>query len=304
MIVLITGGAGFIGSFIVEEVLEKGWVPVVVDNLSTGKATYLPKGVSFYDLDICSKSLEEIFQKHRPHVVIHQAAQVSVEKAQGNPLNDCEINILGTLNVLRLCHRYHVQKFIFASSAAVYGMTESVPITEMNEIKPISFYGFSKFTAEQYVHFYQQHFGLNCTILRYSNVYGMRQNQTSEAGVISIFINKMLRNQPLTVFGDGDQSRDFIFVRDVAKANIQAITSSHNLTFNISTNKPITLNGVITELQNISNYQIKVNYKEGRVGDIKESFLSYDLANQLLKWQPETNFATGLKETMDYYLNF
>lgn len=301
MKVLVTGGAGFIGSFIVEEVMDRGWEVIIVDDLSTGNLSFVPEGVSFYNVDICSPSLEQVFLLHNPDVVIHQAAQVSVEFSNHHPLKDCEINALGTLNILKLCAKYNVSKLVYASSAAVYGMAKEVPLTEEHNVLPISFYGLSKYTAEQYIHLYHKLYGLSYTILRYSNVYGMRQNMHSEAGVVSIFVNKAINNQTLTVYGDGSQTRDFIFVRDIAKANIQAAQYSGSETFNISTNQPISLNNFIVELQKSTNHLLEIDYKSARTGDIKDSYLSYELAKHLLEWEPLTSFESGIKETIAYY---
>ncbi len=303
MKVLVTGGAGFIGSFIIEELIKKGWDPIVVDDLSTGNPEFLPENVPFHNIDIRSSSLEDVFREHKPDVVIHQAAQVSVGFSTREPLIDCEINTVGTLNVLKLCTKYNVSKVIYASSAAVYGTAKEVPLTEEQVVLPISFYGLSKYSSEQYIHLYHQLHGLNYTILRYSNVYGMRQNPNGEAGVVSIFVNQVITDQPLTVFGDGSQTRDFIFVRDIAKANIQAITHGENEIFNISTNHPVSLNDLITELQKSSKYPLEIRYVDQRTGDIKDSHLSYERAKHLLRWEPQTSFESGIKETIDYYRN-
>jgi UDP-glucose 4-epimerase len=299
MKVLITGGAGFIGSMILEEVLTKGWEPIIVDNLSAGNISTIPKGVPFYQIDIRSHNLEEVFRLNKPEIVIHQAAQISVEYSKHHPKEDCEINIVGTINLLDLCVKYKVSKFIFASSAAVYGATKNVPILETNELKPISFYGLSKWMSEQYIKLYHNQHGLSYTILRYSNVYGVGQNPLGEAGVISIFTNKIIKHQPLTVYGEGSQTRDFIFVRDVAKANLQAVSFGDNKTFNISTGKPISLNRLIEHLKNITQTPIEIKYEPARLGDIKESFLSNDLAKKLLNWEPKACLEAGLEETWD-----
>ncbi|WP_075619608.1 NAD-dependent epimerase/dehydratase family protein [Paenisporosarcina indica] len=301
MKVLVTGGAGFIGSFIVEEIIKLGWEPIVVDDLSTGNLSFVPKNTPFYNIDIRSQSLEQVFRMHNPQVVIHQAAQVSVEFSSRQPFTDCEINTLGTLNILKLCAKYKVSKLVYASSAAVYGIAKEVPITENHSVLPISFYGLSKYSAEQYIHLYQQLYGLNYTILRYSNVYGMRQNMHSEAGVVSIFVNKAIKEQQLTVYGDGNQTRDFVFVRDVAKANIQAVTYMGNETFNISTNQPVALNELIAVLQQSLSQPLEIIYADPRAGDIKDSYLSYARAKQLLKWEPQIAFETGINETVEYY---
>ncbi|WP_108670759.1 NAD-dependent epimerase/dehydratase family protein [Peribacillus acanthi] len=301
MKVLITGGAGFIGSFIVEEVLKRNWQPIVVDNFSAGNPGFISVGIPIYNVDIRSSSLEQVFQDHKPSIVIHQAAQVSVGQSKNDPLNDCQININGTLNLLNLCVKYQVRKFIFASSAAVYGESITVPISEESAQKPISFYGLSKYSAEQYIQLFHQNFGLSYTILRYSNVFGMRQKQSGEAGVISIFVNRMIRKQPIHVFGNGNQTRDFVFVRDVAKANVLAMTSGDQEILNICTNQPISINELISQLQQFADYPLVVHYKDRRVGDIETSYLSFNRAQNLLNWRPETSFEIGLKETVEYF---
>jgi UDP-glucose 4-epimerase len=301
MKILITGGAGFIGSMIVEEVLKRGWEPIVVDNLCTGNISYISKGVPHYQIDVQSKDLDEVFSTHKPDIVIHQAAQVSVEYSKHHPLVDSDVNIIGTINLLELCVKYKVSKFIFASSAAVYGEAKNIPIKESDELKPVSFYGLSKYTAEQYIKLFHNLYGLNYAILRYSNVYGMRQNHLGEAGVISIFINQIIKNQPITLYGDGSQTRDFIFVRDIAKANIQAIFHGNNRVFNISTGQGTSLNTLINMLGKISKTSIQINYETERSGDIKESFLSFDKAKNVLNWESETSLELGLSETFAFY---
>ena len=301
MKVLVTGGAGFIGSFIVEEVINKGWEPIVVDDLSTGNLSFVPKNVPFYNIDIRSDSLEQVFRMHKPEVVIHQAAQVSVEFSTQQPLTDCEINTLGTLNILKLCTKYKVSKLVYASSAAVYGSAKEMPLKEEHRILPISFYGQSKYSAEQYIHLFHQLYGLPYAILRYSNVYGMRQNMQGEAGVVSIFINQAIRNKGITVYGNGCQTRDFIFVTDVAKANIQAVAFGISGAFNISTNQPISLNELLAILQESIHQPLDITYTDSRAGDIKDSTLSFDKAREILQWEPRTSFEIGLKETVAYY---
>lgn len=303
MKVLVTGGAGFIGSFIVEEVMNIGWEPIVVDDLSTGNLSFVPKSVPFYNIDIRSDTLEQVFRMHNPEVVIHQAAQVSVEFSTQQPLADCEINTLGTLNILKLCAKYKVSKLVYASSAAVYGSAKEMPLKEEHRILPISFYGQSKYSAEQYIHLFHQLYGLPYTILRYSNVYGMRQNMLGEAGVVSIFINQAIRNKEVIVYGDGSQTRDFIFVKDVAKANIQAVAFGGSGVFNISTNQPISLNELLAILQESIHQPLDITYTDSRAGDIKDSSLSFDKAREFLQWEPQTSFEIGLKETVAYYQN-
>ncbi|WP_108669058.1 NAD-dependent epimerase/dehydratase family protein [Peribacillus acanthi] len=301
MNVLITGGAGFIGSFIVEEVIKQGWNPIIVDNLSTGNHMYVPQNVPFYNVDICSNSLEQVFREYNPTIVIHQAAQTSVEYSKMNPILNNEINVAGTLNILNNCVKYKVTKIIFASSAAVYGETSCLPIEEDSSLCPKSFYGLSKLNAEQYIRLYHDNFGLSFTILRYGNVYGMRQNPLGEAGVVSIFFDRILRDSPVTIYGEGCQTRDFIFVKDVAKANIQAISFGHNEIFNISTDTQVSILHLLNQIQTVLGKEAVVNFKPNRIGDIDKSSLSNKKAKELLKWIPESDFMDGITETMQYY---
>ncbi|GGL58579.1 NAD-dependent epimerase/dehydratase family protein [Sporolactobacillus putidus] len=301
MKILITGGAGFIGSSILDEVLKMGWNPIVIDNLSTGKISHIPDGVPFYQLDVRSPEIKRVFKEQKPEAVIHEAAQVSVGYSEQSPFADGDANIMGTINLLQNCVENRVSKFICASSAAVYGAGDHVPLTEDCPQKPISFYGLSKHTAEQYVRLFGSTFDLNFTILRYANVYGMRQNHSKESGVISIFVNRLIRKRPLEVYGDGEQTRDFVFVRDVAKANIQAILYGDRDTFNISTNCPITLNELIARLKKTACQAAEVSHLNARNGDIRNSSLCNKKAKRLLMWGPEVGLDQGLAETIDYY---
>ncbi|TGA98459.1 NAD-dependent epimerase/dehydratase family protein [Sporolactobacillus shoreae] len=303
MKIIITGGAGFIGSTILEEVIKNGWSPVVIDNLSTGSIKHIPDGVSFYNMDVCSPDIERVFSKEKPDVVIHEAAQVSVGYSQKYPLLDSRINVQGTINLMQLCVKYHVAKFIYASSAAVYGTSNRIPLEENTELHPISFYGLSKYTAEQYIRMFSESYGLNYTILRYANVYGMRQNLSKESGVISIFVDRLVKGEPITVFGDGQQTRDFVFVRDVARANVQAVLHGDLDTFNISSMHRITINQLIALLQKLSGRTSEISYQSARAGDIKDSALDNGKARRILQWDPMTEMESGLIETISYYKN-
>ncbi|GAB6117189.1 hypothetical protein JCM16816_07860 [Thermoanaerobacter brockii subsp. lactiethylicus] len=198
---LVTGGAGFIGSNIVDLLIENGYEVVIVDNLSTGKEEFINKKAIFYKKDIIDEDLCKIFEKEKPDYVIHQAAQIDVQKSIDNPVFDAKINVLGTVNLLECCRKSGVKKVIYASSAAVYGNPEYLPIDEVHKINPISYYGISKHTPEHYFVVYRQLYGLKYTILRYANVYGIRQDPKGEGGVISIFLDKMLKGERPIIFG-------------------------------------------------------------------------------------------------------
>ncbi|NLW24783.1 MAG: SDR family oxidoreductase [Clostridia bacterium] len=301
MNVLVTGGAGFIGSHIVDKLINEGLDVVVIDNLSTGKLENLNENAKFYNLDITSNQLSTIFQQEKIDVVIHQAAQIDVQKSLQDPVYDSKVNINGTVNLLECCRKYNVSKIIYASSAAVYGKPEYLPIDEKHPIQPMSFYGISKFTPENYFRIYKELYGLNYTILRYSNIYGPRQDSKGEGGVIAIFIDKLLNEQTPIIFGDGEQTRDFLYVEDVAEANFRAIFKGDGEILNISTNTRISVNQLYTELTKILQLDFKPVYREARPGDILHSSLNNQKAIQILNWQPKYTFSEGLLKTVSYY---
>ena len=297
--VMVTGGAGFIGSHIVDELINKNYQVAVIDNLITGNRSNLPDNITFYHIDIKEKEhLETIFSKERPDIVIHLAAQTSVGDSVNRPSYDGHNNILATINILDCCKNYKVKKLIFASSAAVYGHTEDLPIKETNPLKPLSFYGLSKLTAEEYIQLYSKIFDLPYTILRFSNVYGERQNSHGEAGVISIFINQSLKQEPVTIFGDGLQTRDFIYVKDVAAANIAAIENGLNDTFNISSNTRTSVNEVLKVISDINRKEFIKIHHPFKPGEIIDSQLCNDKAINSLKWNPKYSLIEGLKEIL------
>lgn len=234
--VLVTGGAGFIGSYIADLLLEQGYEVIIIDNLSNGSIKNLDKEVKFYQEDINSKETEVIIKNEKPDFLIHTAAQINVTKSIQNPVYDANINTLGTIRLLNYVKKYNIKKFIFSSSSAVYGKTEDTGIKENHPIQPISFYGTSKYASELYIKLYNQLHKIPYTILRYANVFGPRQTIDGEGGVIAIFCNDFLNQRTPIIFGNGEQTRDFIYVKDVAKANLAAIEQGDNETFNIGTN--------------------------------------------------------------------
>ncbi len=269
--VLITGGAGFIGSHILDYFKEKGFFCAVVDNLSTGKIENTRNSDVFYNIDIRDEGkLMDIFKEHKFDFVIHQAAQVSVNKSINNPIEDLSINIVGSLNLINLCKKFLVNKIILASTAAVYGEKNSLPIKESDELSPICPYGISKMAME----FYVKCSGLNYGIFRYSNVYGPRQYQSAESGVISIFCNNIKNKTNHIVFGDGEQTRDFIYVENVAKVIFNYCNSDLNSQIlNLSSNTSITINKLISTLNKISEINLPIIYKEPRPNEIIHSRL-------------------------------
>ncbi len=304
MKVLVTGGAGFIGSTIADLLLEKGYEVVIIDNLSSGSKKLIPSKAVFYQEDITSKRLDDIFQKEKPEYVIHQAAQVDVNRSINEPSYDAEINIIGTTNLLENCIKHNIKKFIYSSSCAVYGETKLQSVKEDYPVNPKSFYGLSKYTAEVYIKIFAEQFGLAYTILRYANVYGPRQNAGGEGGVVSIFSNKLISNQEITIFGDGKQGRDFVYVKDVAYANFLSLNKGNNEVFNIGTNQTCTINNLYNMLNDIIPNTNPPKYAAARPGDIKHSTLDNTKALKLLGWSPRFSLNEGVLLTTKYYKKF
>lgn len=276
--ILITGGAGFIGSHIADEFIKKEYEVIIVDNLTTGQEKNINSKARFYNCDITSAELEQIFSAETPEIVIHLAAQVSVPNATKDPIGDAHINIIGTLNVLKYCKAYGVKKILAASSAAVYGEPQYLPVDEAHPTIPISNYGISKLTMEKYI----ENSGVDYIIFRFSNVFGERQTAHGEAGVVTIFENAMKNNLPVTIFGDGEQIRDFIYVKDIAKITCNlAISDVKNETINVSTNTECTINELFKILADKYGYQQAAVYKPERNGDIKVSILANSKLNSL-----------------------
>lgn len=296
MAVLVTGGAGFIGSHIVDKLIDNGYEVVIIDNLSVGKELNLNPKAKFYKIDLQSPELERIFQENTIEYVSHHAAQASVAVSMRDPLFDLQHNVAATVNLLQNCKKYDVKKIITASTAAVYGKPEFLPVSEDHKLEVLSFYGLSKMTMESYIKF----FGVDYIIFRYANVYGPRQDSHGEAGVVSIFIDRMLNNQPIEIHGDGEQTRDFVYVEDIANANLLAIESDiKNEVINISTNESISVNELYTTLKNLSGYNKKAVYSAPREGDIKDSILDNLKAKTIINWDYKVSLAEGLKSTIE-----
>ncbi|ETT50042.1 NAD-dependent epimerase/dehydratase [Paenibacillus sp. FSL R7-269] len=301
MRIVVTGGAGFIGSNIVDELIDLGHRVLIVDNLSTGKKENINKSADFSLIDINSLKLVELFTEFQPEIVIHHAAQVSVSKSLIDPLLDQELNIRGTINLLQACVNSKVKKIIYASSAAVYGTPKYLPINEDHSTLPTSFYGISKFVPESYIKVFSELYGMDYTILRYANVYGPRQDHLGEGGVVSIFINNVLEENSLSIFGDGLQTRDFIFVRDVVSANVAALSKGSEGLFNIGTNTRVSLKELVDIISEVTKKDIVCRNLEPKIGDIKDSCLDNGKANLELQWMPEYSLEKGLRKTFDFY---
>jgi UDP-glucose 4-epimerase len=301
MKILVTGGCGFIGSHIVDSLIENKHEVAVVDNLSSGKIDNLNPTAQFYKTDITSKELKYAFEAFKPEVVYHEAAQIDVQKSIKEPEFDARVNILGTLNLLECCNLFGVKKILYASSAAVYGNPQYLGVDEEHPVNPISCYGISKHTPEHYIKAFGYLYGLKYTVLRYANVYGTRQELKGEGGVVSIFTNCMLKAIPPEIFGDGEQTRDYVYVKDIALANLAALGAGDNEIINIGTGTPVTVNRLFTAMQAIMDFKQQPKYGPARKGDITHSWLDNGKARKLLGWKPEFTLESGLSETIAYY---
>lgn len=302
MKVLVTGGAGFIGSHVVDLYVDHGYDVVVVDDLSTGRISNLNPAAKLYEVDIRSAKLAEIFEDERPDFVNHHAAQTDVRRSIEDPLFDADVNILGSLNLLECAREFQVKRFIYVSTGgAVYGEPEYLPCDERHSIKPICQYGASKHTVEHYLYMYHINYGLDYTVLRYPNVYGPRQNPHGEAGVIAIFTGQMLNGGPVMINGDGEQTRDFVFVKDCARANLLALIANENGIFNLGSEVGTSINEIYSNLKEITGYQNELLYGPAIVGETRNIYLTYSKASNLLNWHPEIYLSKGLRQTVIYF---
>ncbi len=303
MKILVTGGAGFIGSHVVNVFIENGHEVVVVDDLSTGRRSNLNPAATFYQVDIRSPQLAEIFEKEQPQVIDHHAAQMDVRRSVEDPLFDADVNVLGSIKLIELARKHNVERFIYISTGgAVYGEPEYLPCDEAHPINPICPYGASKHTVEHYLYMYQELYDLNYVILRYPNVYGPRQDPHGEAGVVAIFTGQMLGGDQIVINGDGEQERDFVYVGDCARANILALTTENcNTIFNLGYGKGTTINEIYTNLKNITGYEDSAIHGPAKVGETRRIFLEASKAEKELDWKPTVGLEAGLSETVEYF---
>ncbi len=300
MRVLITGGAGFIGSHIVDLLLAGGHEVLVVDNLSTGKAENVNREAKLVHLDIGEPALLDVAKEFRPDAISHLAAQASVAVSMTDPIKDAQTNIMGGLNVYRAAVESHCRQFIYITTGgALYGPPDYLPCDEQHPIRPMSAYGLSKWTLEQYLKIMLPP-EIPLKVLRLANIYGPRQDPYGEAGVIAIFAARMIQDEPVYIFGDGEQTRDFVYVGDVARAHDLAMQSDQPLTVNVSSARPLSVNGLFELMAENTGYQHEAVHQDERPGDIKHSVLSNDLAKQTLGWEPKTSMVDGLHETLDW----
>lgn len=300
---MVTGGAGFIGSHLVEILLRENCDVQILDNLHTGIKENVPDGVELIEMDIRDAAVLPLFERENFDAVVHLAGQTMVNVSVADPFFDESVNIHGTVNILEACRRTKVKRIIFASTAAVYGDIEALPICEAMRTEPASFYGLSKLTVEKYLKLYHELYGLTYAVLRFANVYGERQGDGGEGGVISIFTKRVAKGEGIKIFGDGEQTRDFIYVGDVVSGIYQALKAAQvNDVYNLSTNMEASVNEMVGLLQEIAGAEIQIERKPPRAGDIYRSVLSNRKAVDGLTWRPETSLKEGLSKTFRYFV--
>lgn len=303
MKVLITGGAGFIGSHILAQLQGRRDMDVVVfDNLSSGSKEHVPAGMELVEGDVCDEAaVDALFADHHFDAVIHLAAQTMVPTSVEQPVLDCRINLEGVLHVLEACRIHGTRHILFSSSAAVYGDNLHIPLKETERLVPTSPYGITKMTTEHYLRVYHELYGMDATVFRFANVYGERQGEKGEGGVVSIFCKLLSQRQGITVFGDGNQTRDFVYAGDIAQAIIRALPLKGYHTINVSTGQETSINDLIRSFEKAVGYTVPVQYTAPRTGDILRSVLSNETLKRDLGFVPAMDLEEGIRRTYDWY---
>lgn len=303
MKILVTGGAGFIGSHVVDLFLQDGHEVLVLDNLSTGYRENVPDGVRLIEMDITDPKIDDVFKKEKFDVVNHHAAQIDVRISVGDPVFDARINILGSLNILEACLRHGVKKVQFASTGgALYGEQDYFPADENHPIRPLSPYGIAKYAIERYLFYYHQVHGLDYVALRYGNVYGPRQNPHGEAGVVAIFCDRLITGKEAVINGDGKQTRDYVYVGDVAVANQLTLNSDLNRALNIGTSVENDVNAIFRILNDAGGFGAPEKHGPAKKGEQMRSVINWSLAQKLIGWRPQVKLEEGLKLTLNYFM--
>jgi UDP-glucose 4-epimerase len=302
MNILVTGGAGFIGSHVVDAFINHGHNVFVVDDLSSGKMQNLHPNAKFYHLAIGDPDVEKIFKNHSIDMVAHLAAQIDVRKSVADPGYDAKINILDSIKILEYSVKYGVKKIIYSSTGgAIYGEAKYIPADENHPIRPLAPYGVSKYAFEKYVEYFKDMYGLDYTILRYANVYGPRQDPHGEAGVVAIFSNLLLEDKDCKIFGDGEQTRDYVFVGDVVRANLIALEKGSGEVMNIGTGFETSVNELYKKMSRLMGIDRPAIYEPARPGEVNRISLSYKHARKVFNWEPEVYLDEGLKQTIEFF---
>ena len=302
MKILVTGGAGFIGSQVADAFITQGHDVVIADDLSTGFEKNINPKARFFKINICDQSIQHIFESERFDVVNHHAAQIDVRKSVADPKFDANTNIIGTINLLENCVKTSVKKFMFASTGgAIYGEQEYFPADENHSQSPLSPYGISKLAIEKYLYYYFIQHGLPFTILRYANIYGPRQNPFGEAGVVAIFVSKLLNNEQPVINGDGKQTRDYVFVQDAVKANLLNLLNGESNIYNVGTGIETSVNYLFNELIKITGSKMKEKHGSAAPGEQQRSVISSEKIYNKTGWKPSISIQEGLKKTIGYF---
>jgi UDP-glucose 4-epimerase len=306
MKILVTGGAGFIGSHVVDAMIEAGHEVSVVDNLwkhGGGREENLNPKARFYKMDICDEDLAGVIEVERPEVICHHAAQHSVKISTDDPAYDAQVNILGLINLLNLAVKHGTRKVIFASSGATYGVVDELPVHEETPQLPVSPYGITKMASEHYLRAWKDMYGLDYTALRYGNVYGPRQDPFGEAGVIAIFTKAILSHKPVRIDWDGEQQKDYVYVGDVAQANLRALNRGDGEAFCIATEQGTSVNELHRRLVEIIGHEVEIVRAPKRPGDIYLTYFDCSKAHRELRWRPQVGLDEGLQHTVAYFKN-
>lgn len=302
MKILVTGGAGFIGSHVVELFLLNGHEVVVMDNLSTGFRENIPPGVKLVEMDITDPAVEMLFQEERFDLVSHHAAQIDVRISVGDPIFDARVNILGSLNILENSLKHGVKKVQFASTGgALYGEQDTFPADEDHPIRPLSPYGIAKFCIERYLYYYHEVHGLEYVALRYANVYGPRQNPHGEAGVVAIFCDRLITGKEAVINGDGKQTRDYVYVGDVARASLLTLDKPLNRSLNIGTSVETDVNTIFRTLNEVGHFNAPEKHASPKKGEQQRSVIDWKKAQKLVSWSPQVDLKEGLRKTLEYF---
>jgi len=305
MKILVTGGAGFIGSHVADAYIEMGHEVVIVDNLSTGRMENVNPKAQFFKMNIHDKEIFDVFKAEKFDIVNHHAAQMDIRLSVADPVYDATNNIIGTINLLQASVKNNVKKFIFISSGgAIYGEQEYFPADEKHPTRPLSPYGITKLTGEKYIYYYHHVYDLNYVILRYANIYGPRQNPNGEAGVVAIFSNKLLTGEQPIINGNGLQTRDYVYVRDVVDANLKAVDYNDNECFNIGTGIETDVNELFNCLNHLTGAVTEEVHGPAQPGEQLRSVLNIDKAKRLLNWTPQTSLEEGLVKTVEFFKEY
>ena len=299
--VLVTGGAGFIGSHLVNGLLDNGHSVAVVDDLSSGQLRNLDHRATFYHAPINDQRVKQIIQREGPEIIFHLAAQSSVRQSTLDPVTDADSNVLGTIRLLDAAASEGVEKIVYASTGgAIYGNPDTIPCDEDTPVNPLTPYALSKYVSELYLELFYRTYGLQYTILRYANVYGPGQDPNGEAGVIAIFAGLMLRGRSPNIYGDGEQERDFVYVSDIVEANLAAMYRGDGRIYNIGSGEPVTINRICSLLQKCTELDQKPVYRPRRAGDVLKIALDHSRATRELGWEPKIPLEEGLRHSVDY----